>query len=179
MSVVVAVSRSATHTFTKPAQRSIRLLPGLGVEGDAHAGTTVRHRSRVAKDPTRPNLRQVHLIGQELLSELGDLGYRVAPGELGENVTTSGIDLLALPTDTLLVFPGGAAVRVTGLRNPCHQINRFRPGLLGEVIGKDERGEVVRRAGIMGVVARGGEIRPGDAITVDLPAAPHSPLAVV
>ncbi|MCP2331845.1 MOSC domain-containing protein [Actinoalloteichus caeruleus] len=179
MSAVVAVSRSATHTFTKPAQRSIRLLTGLGVEGDAHAGTTVRHRSRVAKDPTRPNLRQVHLISQELLGELGELGYRVGPGELGENVTTSGLDLVALPTDTLLVFPGGAAVRVTGLRNPCHQINRFRPGLLGQVIGRDDRGEVVRRAGIMGVVVQGGEIRPGDTITVELPTAPHSPLVVV
>lgn len=173
---VVAVSRSGEHTFRKGNVESIRLLAGLGVEGDAHLGVTVQHRSRVAADPTQPNLRQVHLIHAELHRELAAAGFTVAPGELGENVTTRGIDLLGLPTGTLLHLGAEAVVEVTGLRNPCPQINTFRAGLLKEVVGRDEAGNVVRKAGIMGVVRAGGEIRPGDPIRVEVPAPPHRPL---
>ncbi|MGW0606212.1 MOSC domain-containing protein [Streptomyces sp. NPDC002644] len=173
---VVAVSRNEEYSFTKPNRESITLLAGLGVEGDVHAGTTVKHRSRVAQDPTRPNLRQVHLIHEELFDEVVSAGYVVAPGELGENVTTRGVDLLKLPVGTLLRLGEEAVVEVTGLRNPCLQIDNFQRGLLRQVIGRDENGEVIRKAGIMGVVRSGGVVRPGDTITVTLPPEPHRPL---
>ncbi|MFP8884545.1 MOSC domain-containing protein [Streptomyces mangrovi] len=176
---VIAVSSSGEHSFSKPNRESVTLLAGLGVEGDAHAGETVKHRSRVAKDPTQPNLRQVHLIHEELFAEVGEAGFSVKPGELGENITTRGLDLLGLPTGTLLRIGAGAVVEVTGLRNPCPQIDNFRRGLLKRVVGRDEDGKVVRRAGIMGVVRTGGVVRPGDAIGVELPAEPHLPLEMV
>lgn len=176
---VVAVSSSGEHSFSKPNRESVTLLAGLGVEGDAHAGETVKHRSRVAKDPTQPNLRQVHLIHEELFAEVGEAGFTVKPGELGENITTRGLDLLGLPTGTLLRIGAEAVVEVTGLRNPCPQIDGFRRGLLKRVVGRDEDGNVVRRAGIMGVVRTGGVVRPGDAIAVELPTGPHRPLEMV
>ncbi|GAB3978210.1 MOSC domain-containing protein [Plantactinospora veratri] len=174
--VVTAVSRNEGHHFSKPTRDSIRLLAGLGVEGDAHLGVTVKHRSRVAQDPTQPNLRQVHLIHAELHDELRAAGHEVAPGEMGENVTTRGVDLLGLPVGTLLRLGDAAVVEVTGLRNPCAQIDNFQAGLLKRVVRRDEAGNLVRLAGIMGVVREGGEIRPGDEITVELPAEPHRPL---
>jgi MOSC domain-containing protein YiiM len=146
------------------------------VEGDVHAGVTVKHRSRVAQDPTQPNLRQVHFIHEELFTEVLAEGFEVAPGQLGENITTRGIDLLALPAGTLLRLGGEAVVEVTGLRNPCLQIDRFQDGLLKQVVGRDEAGNIVRRAGIMSVVKAGGTVRPGDPIEVELPAGPHRPL---
>ncbi|MFH9136613.1 MOSC domain-containing protein [Streptomyces sp. NPDC017524] len=173
---VTAVSTSGGHTFGKESRDSVTLLAGLGVEGDAHAGETVKHRSRVAQDPTQPNLRQVHLIHEELFTELADAGFTVAPGELGENVTTRGLDLLALPTGTLLRIGADAVVEVTGLRNPCLQIEAFREGLLKQVVGRDAAGAVVRKAGVMSVVRRGGVVRPGDTVTAELPAGPHRPL---
>lgn len=176
---VTAVSRSGSHTFSKPNQEGIRLLAGLGVEGDAHMGETVKHRSRVAKDPTQPNLRQVHLIHAELHQELQEAGHSVAPGEMGENVTTRGIDLLGLPVGTRLCLGDTAVVEVTGLRNPCAQIDNFQPGLLAEVLDKDESGRVVRKSGIMSIVLEGGEVRPGDAIRVELPEEPHRALEMV
>jgi MOSC domain-containing protein YiiM len=175
---VVAVSANPEYSFTKPNRAAIRLLAGLGVEGDVHAGVTVRHRSRVAQDPTRPNLRQVHLIHEELFTEVGD-AFTVRPGDLGENITTRGLDLLALPTGTLLRLGDEAVVEVTGLRNPCRQIDGFQRGLLKRVIGRDGSGAVVRKAGIMSVVVRGGLVRPGDPIVADPPPGPHRPLRKV
>lgn len=179
MGVVTAVSRNEEYSFTKPVRRSITLLAGLGVEGDVHQGVTMKHRSRVAKDPTQPNLRQVHLVHAELFDELRDKGYAVEPGAIGENVTTRGIDLLGLPTGTVLRLGAEAVVRVTGLRNPCLQIDGFSKGLLKEVLGRGPGGELVRRAGIMSVVLAGGVVRPGDEIRVELPAEPHTALAPV
>ena len=176
---VVGVSLSPRHGFSKEPVLAIRLLTGLGVEGDAHLGTTVQHRSRVRRDPTQPNLRQVHLIGAELFDEVLAHGHRLAPGALGENVTTTGLDLLGLPTGTVLRIGDTAEVEVTGLRNPCHQIEDFQDGLLRHVLGRAADGSVLRRAGVMGVVRRGGEVRPGDPVTVVLPAGPHQPLAPV
>ncbi|MFI7638848.1 MOSC domain-containing protein [Nonomuraea sp. NPDC049400] len=173
---VVAVSSSGEHSFSKPARESITLLAGLGVEGDAHAGVTVKHRSRVAQDPTQPNLRQVHLIHEELFAEVSEAGFTVKPGELGENVTTKGIDLLDLPVGTLLRIGDEAVVELTGLRNPCVQIDAFQNGLLKQVVGRDAAGNLVRRAGVMSVVRTGGVVRPGDVIQVELPAEPHRPL---
>ncbi|MFB9706924.1 MOSC domain-containing protein [Streptosporangium nondiastaticum] len=173
---VTAVSRSAGHTFSKGCEPVIRLLAGLGVEGDAHLGVTVRHRSRVARDPSQPNLRQVHLIHAELHEELRAAGFSVGPGELGENVTTRGVDLLGLPAGALLRLGGEAVVRVTGLRNPCAQIEAFRSGLLARVVGRDEEGRVVRRAGVMGVVVAGGAVRAGDRVEVELPPPPYRAL---
>ncbi|RKT03298.1 MOSC domain-containing protein YiiM [Streptomyces sp. 3211.6] len=173
---VAAVSSNGEYSFTKPNRESITLLTGLGVEGDVHAGVTVKHRSRVAQDPTQPNLRQVHLIHRELFDEVARAGFSVAPGQLGENVTTEGIDLLALPKGTLLGIGERAVVEVTGLRNPCPQINAFQDGLLKQVVGRDQEGRVVRKAGIMGVVQQGGRVRPGDSIKVTLPPLPHIPL---
>jgi MOSC domain-containing protein YiiM len=280
--VVAAVSRNGTYAFTKPVCDEIVLVAGVGVAGDVHAGVYVKHRGRVRADPTQPNLRQVHLMQQELFAEVGAKGYAVAAGNLGENVTTSGIDLLALPRGTILRFgpPAGAggtqpelarpagtgggtgggtavaergagsaaeesrprpgagverggagpdglgrggeagsdgagplgqvlgvaaaavldgptaasaaavaaavgrdrgddpraAVIVAGLRNPCGQINGFRDGLLKEVVGRDEDGNLVRKAGVMAVVLRGGAIRPGYVVTAELPPPPHAPL---
>ena len=170
---VVAVSLSPTHTFSKPNAEVIRLLTGLGVEGDAHLGVTVKHRSRVARDPSQPNLRQVHLIHAELHDEVRAAGFHVRPGELGENVTTRGIDLLALPAGALLRLGEDAVVEITGLRNPCTQIDAFQDGLLRQVVGRDDHGNIVRKAGVMGVVVAGGEVRPGDRIRVELPQPPH------
>ena len=166
--VVVAVSLDAVHQFSKPVQKSIRLLAGLGVEGDAHLGVTVQHRSRVAKDPTRPNLRQVHLIQEELLDELRADGFQVAPGAIGENITTRGINLLALPQGARLHFGEAAVVGVTGLRDPCRQLNDYQPGLMTAVLDRDEQGNLVRKAGIMGIVLAAGDVRAGDSIRVEL-----------
>lgn len=164
------------YSFTKPNRDSVTLLTGLGVEGDVHAGVTVKHRSRVAQDPTQPNLRQVHLIHQELFAELRQAGFEVSPGDLGENITTAGIDLLGLPVGTLLRLGDEAVVEVTGLRNPCLQIDTFQAGLLKQVVGRADDGTVVRKAGIMSVVRTGGVVRPGDVIKAVLPVGPHRPL---
>lgn len=173
---VVAVSLSATHTFSKANTTVIRLLAGLGVEGDAHLGETVKHRSRVVVDPSQPNLRQVHLLSVELQDMLQAAGHAVAPGALGENITTQGIDLLALPAGTHLQLGETAWVEVTGLRNPCAQIEHFQPGLLAQVLGRDQEGRLVRKAGIMGIVLAGGEVRAGDGIRITLPPPPHRQL---
>jgi MOSC domain-containing protein YiiM len=176
---VRAVSSNGEYSFTKPNRDSITLLAGLGVEGDVHAGVTVKHRSRVARDPTQPNLRQVHLIHEELFAEVAGEGFAVTPGDLGENITTRGIDLLGLPAGTLLRVGEDAVLEVTGLRNPCAQIDGFQGGLLKRVVGRDATGNVVRKAGIMTVVREGGVVRPGDAVEAELPAGPHRPLDVV
>lgn len=176
---VTAVSSNGVHLFTKPTQVSITLLAGLGVEGDAHAGVTVKHRSRVARDPTQPNLRQVHLIHEELLTEVGAAGFPVKPGELGENITTSGIDLLGLSEGTLLHIGDEAVVEVTGLRNPCLQIDNFQRGLLKRVLHRDPDGNLLRKAGVMSVVRVGGVVRPGDTIRAEAPTGPHRHLAPV
>lgn len=177
--VVTAVSMSPTHTFSKPTQESIQLLVGLGVAGDAHQGETVKHRSRVAKDPTQPNLRQVHLIPAEMHDELRAAGFAVGPGLMGENVTTRGIDLFDLPTGTRLHLGATAVVEVTGLRNPCGQLNGLQPGLMAATLGRDEHGAIVRKAGIMGIVLVGGEVRPDDPIRLELPAEPRRALEPV
>ena len=177
--VVLAVSRSPTHTFSKPNHTGIQLVAGLGVEGDAHLGTTVRHRSRVAKDPSQPNLRQVHLIHAELFDELKAQGFDVAAGAMGENITTRGIDLLGLPTGARLLIGKSAVIEVTGLRNPCVQIDRFQKGLMAATLDRDRDGNLVRKTGVMSIVIAAGDVRPGDAIAVDLPKAPHRPLQPV
>jgi MOSC domain-containing protein YiiM len=177
--VVTAVSRSATHTMSKRNEAVIRLVAGLGVEGDAHAGETVKHRSRVRRDPTQPNLRQVHLIHAELHDELAAAGFEVAPGRLGENVTTRGVDLLALPAGTRVRLGNSAVVVVTGLRNPCTQLDGIQPGLMEATLSRDEQGELVRKAGVMSVVVETGEVRPGDPIRLEVPAPPHQPLRPV
>ena len=176
---VTAVSRSPKHTLVKPNERSIRLLEGLGVEGDAHSGTTVKHRSRVARDPSQPNLRQVHLIHGELHDELREAGFALSAGQMGENITTRGVDLLGLPAGTRLHLGDSAVVEVTGLRNPCAQLNRIQPGLMAATLDREEDGNLVRKAGIMGVVIASGEVCPGDPIRVELPPRPHQPLAPV
>lgn len=177
--LILAVHASTRHEFSKHARAAITLLAGLGVEGDAHCGRTVQHRSRVAKDPDQPNLRQVHLIHAELLEQLAAAGHPVAPGALGENITTRGVDLLGLPVGTRLHLGRTAVVTLTGLRNPCAQIERFQTGLLGEVLEKRPDGSFLRKAGVMGVVSEGGEVAPGDAIRIEWPAAPHQALSPV
>ena len=177
--VVTAVSRSARHTLTKPNEDKIQLLVGLGVEGDAHSGVTVKHRSRVARDPSQPNLRQVHLIHAELHDTLQKQGFSVSAGQMGENVTTRGVDLLGLPIRTRLCLGNTAVIEVTGLRNPCAQLDRIQPGLMGATLDRASDGSLIRKAGIMGVVLKGGEVRPGDPIRVELPPDPHRPLAPI
>ncbi|MCE6073474.1 MOSC domain-containing protein [Agrobacterium vitis] len=179
MMKVEAVSLSKDHLFSKQGRDEIVLLAGLGVEGDAHLGVTVQHRSRVAANPSQPNLRQVHLIHAELFDELGDKGFSVTPGDLGENITTRGVDLLALPQGSRLQFESGAVVEVTGLRNPCKQINDFQPGLMQAVLERDPDGGLIRKAGVMAVVIEGGVIHPGDRIRVEQPGPPHRRLQPV
>lgn len=177
--IVEAVNRSATHTLTKPGQACIRLLVGLGVEDDAHMGATVKHRSRVARDPNQPNLRQVHLIHAELHDELRTRGFTVQAGEMGENITTRGIDLLRLPVGARLHLGAEAVVVLTGLRNPCKQLEGIQPGLLAAVLDRDAQGNLIRKAGVMGVVLAGGEVRPADPIRVELPPESYQPLEPV
>ena len=169
MAVVVAVAVSPRHGFSKAVVPEIRLLAGLGVDGDAHQGVTVKHRSRVARDPTQPNLRQVHLLHAELFVELAAQGFAIEPGDVGENVTTSGLDLLALPQGARLRL-GSALVEVTGLRNPCLQLDRFQPGLMAATLDRDAQGGLVRKAGVMAIVLEDGTVHAGDAIEVELPA---------
>ncbi len=170
---VIAVSSSGSYTFSKPNRASIALLAGLGVEGDVHAGTTVKHRSRMTRDPEQLNLRQVHLIHSELHEELCAAGFQVAPGQMGENVTTRGVDLLALPTGARLTLGDAAVVEITGLRNPCYQLDDFQPGLLAAVLDRDRDGNLVRKAGVMAVVIVSGDVRAGNSIRVELPPEPH------
>lgn len=167
--IVRAVAASPAHGFSKAVVASIELLPGLGVAGDSHQGITVKHRSRVARDPTQPNLRQVHLLHAELLDELAGRGFSLAPGDVGENVLTFGVDLLGLPRGARLRLGDTAVVEVTGLRNPCSQLDRFRPGLMAATLDRDANGGLVRKAGVMAIVLQGGQVRPGDAIAVELP----------
>lgn len=176
---MVAVNRSGVHEFSKASCATVELIAGLGVAGDTHAGVTVQHRSRVRADPTQPNLRQVHLIHVELHDELRGRGFHVRPGDLGENVTTRGIDLLGLPRGTRLHLGQAAIVEITGLRNPCSQIDDFQHGLLKEVLGRDDEGQLVRKAGIMGVVVVGGLVALDDPIIVELPPRPHVALTKV
>jgi MOSC domain-containing protein YiiM len=175
----VAVASSPAHDFSKDLRSSVQVVEGLGVVGDAHAGDTVKHRSRVRADPTQPNLRQVHLMHAELFDELAEAGFDVGPADLGENVTTRGVDLLGLPRGTRLHRGETDVLEVTGLRNPCQQINDFRPGLLKRLVLPDGQGDVVRKAGIMTVVERGGSVAAGDRIEVELPAGPHHRLQMV
>lgn len=169
---VVAVARDDAHRFSKTVVPSIRVLAGLGVEGDAHMGKTVKHRSRVAVDPSQPNLRQVHLIHSELFEEVGQHGHEVRPADLGENITTKGIDLLALPRGTILTIGETVELEVTGLRNPCAQIEAFQKGLLARVLTKGDAGQLIRKSGIMTIVRTGGEVASGDEITAAFPPPP-------
>lgn len=176
---VIAVACDQDHKFSKPARASIRLIAGHGVEGDAHCGEKVQHLSRVKRDPESPNLRQVHLIHAELHDELLAKGFAVEPGQMGENVTTRGIDLLGLPENARLHLGAEAIVEVKGLRNPCFQLDSLRAGLMAATLDKDSDGNLIRKAGVMGIVITGGEVRPGDAIRLELPAEPHLPLPTV
>ena len=176
---VVAVHRSSSHNFSKHAEESVTLLPGLGVQGDAHSGTTIKHRSRVARDASQPNLRQVHLLHAELFDELMEAGFPVWPGDLGENITTRGIALLGLATGTRLHLGDSAIVELTGLRNPCSQLDKFQRGLMAAVLDRDAAGNLVRKAGVMSVVLAAGEVRPGDTIRIEPPAGAERPLEPV
>ncbi|OBT91659.1 hypothetical protein VE01_10343 [Pseudogymnoascus verrucosus] len=147
---ITSLSLSPTHAFSKPPISRLVLIPGLGVEGDCHLGADIQHLSRMTVRPLPENLRQVHLMSGEFLEGLvvrgeegkageGEGKRRVKPGDLGENITTSGLDLEGLTRGTILRFSssptasdGDATIKITGLRNPCHQIERFGKGLLGQ-----------------------------------------------
>ncbi|HEY7043747.1 MAG TPA: MOSC domain-containing protein [Nocardioidaceae bacterium] len=177
--VVVGVQASSAHSFSKAQRPVIRLVVGVGVEGDAHAGRTVQHRSRVRRDPTQPNLRQVHLVHAELQDELEQQGFRVTPGDIGENITTRGLDILGLPRGSRLRLGSEAVVEITGLRNPCRQLDDFQPGLMQASLARNAAGGLVRKAGVMGIVVAGGDVRAGDVIGVELPVPPHQALQPV
>lgn len=169
---VVAVCASPGHTLSKPARDRITLLAGIGVEGDAHAGATVKHRYFARKDAERPNLRQIHLIHAELHDELERAGMGVDPGRMGENITTRGIDLLALPAGAILRIGAEAAVEITGLRAPCSQLDSIHEGLMAAMAERGPGGTVILKAGVMGVVLAGGDVTAGDPIVVELPPGP-------
>ena len=176
---VLAVHRSPIHALRKDTQPSIRLLTGLGVEGDAHCGATVQHVYAARKTPALPNLRQVHLIHAELHTELAEQGFDIPAGAMGENITTQGLDLLGLPRGARLHLGQEAIVELTGLRDPCSLLERLKPGLIAATLGRDAQGQVLRKAGVMGIVVQGGEVRAGDAVIVELPLEPHHALPVV
>lgn len=176
---ILAVSRGDRHGPGKANQPVIRLIAGLGVEDDVHAGVTVKHRSRVARDPTQPNLRQIHLIHAELFDELALAGFPITPGAMGENITTRDVDLLGLPAGALLCLGDQAVVEITGLRNPCSQLDDMQPGLMRACLGRDADGGSLRKAGVMGVVVQGGEVRPGDPIAIRPPPEPYARLRPV
>jgi MOSC domain-containing protein YiiM len=176
---IIAVSRSGAHAFSKLNVPAIRLVTGLGVEGDAHLGEKVQHLYHARKNPHAPNLRQVHLMHEELFDELRANGFDVRPGAIGENVTTRGLDLLALPTGARLRLGGGAVIEVTGLRNPCRQIDAFQHGLTAAVLGRDGEGRLIRKAGVMAIVISGGVVRAGDTVAVELPEGEQRPLLPV
>lgn len=177
--IITAVNLSSGHSFSKATQQSIRLIAGVGVDGDAHSGVIVKHRSRVKRDPTQPNLRQVHLIHAELHDELNAQGFNVSAGQMGENITTRGVDLLGLPTGTRLHLGKEAVVEITGLRNPCYQLDDFQRGLLKACIEHDAEGNLIRKAGVMGIVLAGGEVFPNDSIRVEYPLEPNQLLLPV
>ncbi len=177
--MVTAVSFSPEYTFSKPTRDAITLIAGFGVEGDAHAGELVKHRYLVRTDATQPNLRQVHLIDHELFALLAEQGHDVAPGELGENIAVQGVDMASLPTGTILQLGDEATVELTGLRNPCAQIDDFQEGLMKRLMYQDENGNTVRLGGVMTVVLIGGVVKPGDSVTVDIPPEPHEPLVYI
>ena len=179
MAKVVSVSKCESHTFSKDRQNTIFLVEGEGVKGDAHCGITVKHRSRVKVDPSQPNLRQVHLIHLELINELQQQGFDVHPATMGENITTSGIDLLSLPTQSELNIGSEVKISITGLRNPCKQLDDYQQGLTAAVLGRDSQGNLIRKAGIMGIVLTAGEVKVGDEISVTLPPLPHQSLECV
>lgn len=176
---VISVARSPGHTFSKPCVDEIELIAGQGIKDDAHAGSTVKHRSRARKDPLAPNLRQVHLIHGELIDNLVRRGFAVTPGAMGENITTRGIDLPGLATGSLLMIGEDAVIEVTGLRNPCAQLDQLQNGLMSAVLDRDEHGKIIRLAGVMGVVIKGGRVVPGDPIAVRVPHGPIRPLMPV
>jgi MOSC domain-containing protein YiiM len=176
---VLAVHCGAEHGFSKRPQSAIQMVAGWGVQGDAHGGVTVKHLSRVAKDPTQPNLRQVHLLQAELLDTLRSDGFDVVPGQLGENITTRGIDLLALPQGSHLHIGHVAVLQITGLRNPCVQIDRYKRGLMAAVLGRAADGSLIRKAGVMAIVLATGAVRPGDVVQVVLPEGEHLALQPV
>ena len=170
---VVAVSRSDSHSFSKQNQESIELVAAYGIEGDVHAGATIKHRSRLAKEGDQPNIRQVHLLHTEIFEELKEQGYEVLPGELGENITTKGLDILAMPKGTRLHIGSSAIVELTGLRNPCGQIDDFQKGLKDALLDHDAEGNLIRKSGVMSIVIASGDVVPGDPIRVELPPLPH------
>ncbi len=176
---VAAVSATPEHSFSKPNLPSIRLIAGIGVEGDAHAGEFVKHRYLVERDHTQPNLRQVHLMHQELFGLVAEHGHNVVAGDLGENITTQGLDLLSLPAGTVLRLGADAAIELTGLRNPCGQINEFQAGLTARLRYRDADGNIVRIGGVMAIVLSGGIVTPGDGVSVELPPEPHRPLRYI
>ena len=176
---IAAVHRNQAHEFSKITVPAIELVAGRGVKNDAHFGVTVKHRSRVARDPTQPNLRQVHLLQEELFAALADSDLNVCPGDMGENLTTRGIDLLALGTGTRLRNGLDAVVEITGLRNPCAQIESFQPGLLAAVLSRSPNGTLIRKAGVMAIVVHGGFVKPNDAIEIECRPAHHKALMPV
>lgn len=176
MSKVISVSKSNKHEFSKDVISTIPLTENEGVEGDAHRGKTVKHRSRVKKDPSKPNLRQVHLIHNELLEKLREKGFRVSPGTLGENITTEGIDLLSLPRNTVLSIGDQVEIEITGLRNPGSQLDHYQEGLTAAVLERDDEGNIKRKAGVMAIITKGGVVKVYDIIQVKLPVNPHHPL---
>ena len=176
---VFSVSKKSTHEFSKEIQEKIKLITMHGVDGDAHAGKYVKHRSRVKKDPNQLNIRQVHLMTSELLEEFQGVGHHIKPGDLGENITTVGIDLINLPKGTILKIGPEAEVEITGLREPCKQIEDFQNGLLKRVISKNNSGKLDVKSGVMSIVTQGGTVRPGDKIKVIYPNQPHVELKFV
>jgi MOSC domain-containing protein YiiM len=174
-SSVVAVHRKEEYGVFKEIQESVHLVKGFGVQGDAHMGTLVQHRYNKKQNPNQPNLRQVHLIQAELFDDLKELGLIVKPGEMGENITTRNIDIINLPLDTKLHLGDSAILQLTGLREPCGQLNTVQKGLKNAVL--DESGK--SRVGVMSVVLRGGAVKADDLIRVELPSEPHQDLQPV
>lgn len=176
---VIAVSKSATHSLSKYNQESIKLIPDWGVEGDAHAGKTVQHLYLVRTDPTRRNNRHLHLFLQEMLDELAEKSFDLTPGQVGENLTTQGLPLMDMPVGTKLYIGDEVCLELTGLRDPCGQLNGIYPGLKAAMLDKDEQGNTIYRGGLYGVIRTGGVVKPGDTLRVELPPEPHVAMTII
>jgi MOSC domain-containing protein YiiM len=176
---VTSVSLNPLHTFSKRPVPEIRILAHHGVEGDAHAGEKVQHLYRVRKNPNAPNLCQVHLIAEEFLEELRTQNFPIEPGQLGENIIVRSLDLCSLSVGATLRLGSDALIEITGLRDPCNQLNTLRPGLMKACLARSLDGTLIRKAGVMAIALVSGSVRPGDPIHLTLPPHPHRPMGPV
>jgi len=156
---VISVCKNSEPGLPKLRTDQIFLIADFGVKGDYHAGKFIRHRWLAKKDPTRLNNRQVLLIDDSILADIGKEGISPKPGELGENITLEGIKLMRQPIGTKFQI-GDAVVELTEIRRPCYQLNAIHPNLQNTVM-PDKEDESTWNAGMLATVIKGGTVQSG------------------